>query len=221
MVDASVGGKTGIDFNGIKNHIGTITSPKGVFVNTNFLTSLTERHIKNGYAEIIKIAIISDATFWNELKKNTKTSQFCTQKIITKAIELKNGIVKKDVTEKNIRQSLNFGHTIGHALESSLLKQQQHVLHGEAVAFGLIIESKLALQQTLLTKKQCDEIVNYINAIFPKQKLSVKTKQLLFEYLKHDKKNNNGAIGFALPQSIGSFKLSFNITVNNIKDALN
>ncbi len=217
MADASVGGKTGIDFNGIKNHIGTITLPKGIFVNPDFLKTLSQRHLKNGFAEIIKIALIADSVFWNALKKEKLTY---TEAVITKAIELKNNIVKQDLNETSIRKALNFGHSIGHAIESSLLSQQHDILHGEAVAAGIIMESRIAYQQKYITKKECDEICNYIHSIYSNIKLSAKTKQLALEYIKHDKKNEGDALCFALPKSIGNFEMSCNITTDDVLKAI-
>ena len=220
MVDASVGGKTGVDFDGIKNHIGTITKPKAVFVNPFFLETLSERHIKNGYAEIIKIAVIADAAFWKDLTQSKTTAHFYSEELITKAIELKNAIVKKDLQENNIRKSLNFGHSIGHALESALLQQQKSVLHGEAIAAGMIMESVIACKQKYLIKKKCDEICNYIRSIYPKLKINNATISLVLEYIKHDKKNENGTLCFALPKPIGNYELCENVSVNDVKDVL-
>lgn len=220
MVDASVGGKTGIDFNGIKNHIGTITEPKAIFVNPVFLETLPLRQIKNGYAEIIKIALISDAAFWQILKKVKNSIQFRDEEIITKAIQLKNVIVKKDLHEENIRKALNFGHSIGHALESALIKQQKDVLHGEAVAAGTIMETQIAYQQKRLAKKECDEICSYLHSIYSKIKITKETQVLILEYIKHDKKNETGVLGLALPKSIGSYELSFETTVEQVKAVL-
>lgn len=220
MVDASVGGKTGIDFSGIKNLIGTITEPKAIFANPVFLETLPLRQIKNGYAEVIKIALISDAAFWLVLKKLKNSIQFRNEEIITKAIELKNGIVKKDLHEENIRKSLNFGHSVGHALESALIKQEKDILHGEAVAAGTIMETQIAYQQKRITKKECDEICIYLHSIYPKIKITKETQTLMLEYIKHDKKNEDGALCFALPKSIGKYELSCIVMPQDVKNVI-
>ncbi|MBC7696715.1 MAG: 3-dehydroquinate synthase [Burkholderiales bacterium] len=212
MVDASVGGKTGVDFEGIKNHIGTTYEPKGIFVNPGFLETLSERQIKNGYAEIIKIALIADINFWKELKTLKTAKEFQTEKIITKAIALKNVIVKKDLHEKHIRKSLNFGHTIGHALESALLKQNKDILHGEAIAAGMIMEAEVAQLLKKITKKELKEITDYLASVYQKIKLTKNTKALLLQYIQHDKKNENSKLAFALPNTIGSYELSLQVT---------
>lgn len=220
MVDASVGGKTGVDFEGIKNHIGTTYEPKGVFVNSFFIETLSERLIKNGYAEIIKIALIADSEFWKKLKKLKSYKAFYSENIISKAIELKNTIVKKDLHELNLRKSLNFGHNIGHALESSLIKQKKDILHGEAVAFGMILESEIATHLKRLSKKELKEITDYIHSIYKNIKLSPSTKKLMQEFLLHDKKNQGEKLCFALPNHIGNYELCCDVKIDDIKNIL-
>ena len=218
MVDASVGGKTGVDFEGIKNHIGTTYEPKGVFVNSFFIKTLSERLIKNGYAEIIKIALIADSEFWGKLKKLKSYKEFYSENIIIKAIELKNTIVKKDLHETNLRKSLNFGHNIGHALESSFIEQKKDILHGEAVAFGIILESEIASHLKRLTKKELKEISDYINSIYKTIKLSSSTKKMMLEFLLHDKKNQGEKLCFALPKNIGNYELCCDVKIADIKN---
>ena len=220
MVDASVGGKTGVDFEGIKNHIGTTCEPKGVFVNPEFLNSLSGRQIKNGYAEIIKIALIADADFWKEIKKLKTPPEFSNKTIITKAIELKNNIVKKDLHEKSIRKSLNFGHSIGHALESSLLEQKKDILHGEAIAAGMIMELIIANKLKMIAAKELKEITDYINSIYKPIVLTKETEKLISKYILHDKKNEGDQLCFALPDKTGAYKLSTGITKDGVTEAI-
>lgn len=220
MVDASVGGKTGVDFEGIKNHIGTTSQPKGVFVNPEFLETLSERQIKNGFAEVIKIALIADKEFWKELKKLKSAKEFYSEKIITKAIELKNTIVKKDVYENDLRKCLNFGHNIGHALESALIEQKKDILHGEAVVAGMLMEADIAYNLKRINVKELKEISDYINFIYSKIKLSNSTKELLLKFILHDKKNEGEALCFSLPKNIGYFELYNGVKIELIKNAL-
>ncbi len=220
MVDASVGAKTGIDFEGIKNHIGSIYEPKGVFINPEFLETLPTEHIKSGYAEVIKIALIADKTLWRELLKLNHTKEFYSENIIAKAIELKNHIVKKDLYEFTIRKSLNFGHTIGHALESYFLQLNKPILHGYAVAFGLVIESKIAYEYKLITKKEYESICKYIESIYTKIILTKTAKKIVIDFLKHDKKNIHHKIGFALPKGIGYFESINTMDIEEIKSVL-
>jgi len=220
MADASVGAKTGVDFEGIKNHIGTIYEPKGVFINIALLETLSERHIKNGFAEIIKIALIADADFWKKIKKLKKLEAFCSEDIITKAIELKNKIVKKDLYEKNIRRSLNFGHSIGHAFESAILQQEKDMLHGEAIALGMLVESEIAHQLRFISKSELNSISSYIKTIFKNKSLTNPTKKLILSFLKHDKKNAGASLCFALPSPIGKYKLQCGVTIESIEDCI-
>ena len=221
MVDASVGGKTGVDFEGIKNHIGTTTEPKGIFVNPVFLETLSERQISNGYAEVIKIALIADAEFWKLLKKLKSTKEFSSEMVIAKAIELKNNIVKKDLHENNLRKSLNFGHNIGHALESSLIRQQKDILHGEAVAAGMIMEAEIAHTLKRITSKEQKEIANYISSIYKNIKITKETETQLLKYILHDKKNIGDDLCFAFPKGIGAYELYCGVQMDVIKKAIN
>ena len=220
MVDASVGGKTGVDFEGIKNHIGTTTEPKGIFVNPIFLETLSERQIKNGYAEVIKIALIADVEFWKLLKKLKSTKEFSSEMVITKAIELKNNIVKKDLYEKDLRKSLNFGHNIGHALESSLIHQQKDILHGEAVAAGIIMETEIAQTLKRITAKEQKEITDYISSIYKNIKITKETETQLLKYILHDKKNIGDDLCFALPKGVGAYELYCGVQMDVIKKAI-
>jgi 3-dehydroquinate synthase len=220
MVDASVGGKTGVDFEGIKNHIGTTSEPKAIFVNPSFLETLSERQIRNGYAEIIKIALIADSDFWKELKKLKSVQEFCTEKIITKAIQLKNSIVKKDLHENDLRKSLNFGHNIGHALESSLINQQKDILHGEAIAAGMIMEADIAQSLKRISAKEQKEITDYVSSIYKNIKITKETETQLLKYILHDKKNIGDDLCFALPKGIGAYELYCGIALDIIKKAI-
>ena len=169
MADASVGGKTGIDFGGLKNSVGTFAQPRAVFINPGFLETLSVRHFKNGLAEIFKIALVSDKKLWAELtdkKKSIGSSQ-----LITKSLLLKNKIVLKDPYDQNLRKTLNFGHSIGHALESLLLGSKAEMLHGEAIVVGMIIESSMAFQNKLITKEELAEISSVLLFVFDPQKL--------------------------------------------------
>jgi 3-dehydroquinate synthase len=220
MVDASVGGKTGVDFEGIKNHIGTTSEPKAIFVDPAFLETLSERQIINGYAEVIKIALIADVDFWKELKKLKTVAQFSSEKIITKAIELKNSIVKKDLHENDLRKSLNFGHNIGHALESALIKQNKDILHGEAIAAGMIMESEIAQSLKRISKKEQKEITDYIRSIYKNIKITKDTESQLLQYILHDKKNEGDDLCFALPKGIGAYEIYCGVNMDVIKKAI-
>lgn len=216
MADASVGGKTGIDFAGLKNSIGTITQPKGVFVYPPFLDTLPPRHIANGMAEVYKMALISDRVLWKKLK----SEKIFNYDSITKSINLKNSIVVKDPNDKGVRKALNFGHTIGHAIESVLLASEVDILHGEAVLAGMICESKIAFDKKLISKEEFTDITTTLTNKFSFAPLP----SLLFgEMVKaaiNDKKNSKMQIQCALLHGIGDNKINVLVTPNQVLDAL-
>ncbi len=216
MADASVGGKTGIDFGGLKNSVGTITQPKAVFIYPKFLDTLPQRHIINGLSEIYKIALISDKLFWNKLKLNATN----VMQLVIKSVTLKNKIVLKDPFDKDIRKSLNFGHTIGHAIEALFLNTKNELLHGEAIAIGMLIESHIALQKKLITKVEFTEIITVLGLAFNGlRKLNLQSRELLL-LMKHDKKNADNKLKFALVSSIGKCNVEVVVTEKQIEKAI-
>ena len=217
MADASVGGKTGIDFCGLKNSIGTFTQPKGVYINSDFLNTLPDRHYQNGLAEIFKMALICDKKFWNELK--TLDVIINSEEIISKSIALKNKIVLKDPFDNGLRKILNFGHTIGHAIESLLLGTSKELLHGEAIVIGMLIESHLSYQKKLLSKKELDEIVTLLKKVFEPTKIKELDLNSIFELMKNDKKSTNNKFQFAIIDKIGSCKFDISVSDLQIKNA--
>lgn len=216
MADASVGGKTGFDFGGLKNSIGTITQPKAVFIYPPFLNTLSQRHINNGLAEVFKIALINNKVFWNYLKTNSKNYL----QLITKSVSLKNKIVIKDPTDKGVRKALNFGHTIGHAIESLYLNTKDELLHGEAIVIGMILESHIALQKKLITKTEFIEIIAVLNLNFKIKKQLLFTSPQLMQLIKNDKKNTNSKLKFALVNKIGGCKVDVDVTESQIQKAI-
>lgn len=220
QVDASVGGKTGIDLGSIKNIIGTFTQPKAVFISSEFLKTLDDRQIISGFAEIVKHGIIADKDYFNRLKEVNPLK--IDPEIIYHSVEIKNFVVTTDPFEKSIRKTLNFGHTIGHAVETYSLKNDKRaLLHGEAIAIGMICEAFLAFRHNGLSSEELEEITAYIRSIFPDYHLKADSYGDILEFMKNDKKNVNGNIGFALPAEIG--KCDFNIYLANdqILESLN
>lgn len=220
IADASVGGKNGINFSGIKNHIGTITQPKAVFVNTGFLKTLPLRHLVNGYSEILKVALICDKKFFDRLSSLIITSAFNDKTIIEHSIKLKSVIVKKDPSEKKLRKILNFGHTIGHALESLYLKKQDPLLHGEAIAIGMAIETSLSFLLKRITKKELDQVIHVISLNFDLPLIEKQDLALFFGYLKQDKKHRNNVLIFALLKGIGKCDPEVKVTSVQIEKAI-
>lgn len=224
MADASVGGKTGIDFSGLKNVIGTITQPKGVFVYDGFLETLSPRHIANGMAEVFKIALISDKIFWKKLQ----TLRQLQNSSIEKSINLKNAIVKRDPFDKTTRKALNFGHTIGHAIESVLLASEVDILHGEAVIIGMVCETKLSLDKKLISKKEFEEITGTLIKRFSPAPLPALLFGEMVKAAINDKKNTHSErsrteklqINCALLNGIGKHKIDVAVKPEQILDAL-
>lgn len=205
MVDASIGGKTGVNFLGIKNILGNFYESFKTVIETEFLKTLPKRLFLEGFGEIIKYGVIAGPDFFNFItsKKPTEFTDEELEKIIKKSIEIKLRIVEKDKTEKGLRKILNFGHTIGHALESLTLKRSNFLLHGEAVALGIIGESRLAYLMGLLTEKDFVRIEKAVsNAGLPKKIDNISINKVL-EIIKFDKKNVGGEILFSLPKRIG------------------
>lgn len=203
QVDASVGGKTGIDMDGVKNIIGTFTQPKAVFINGNFLSTLDGRQLISGFAEMIKHGLIYDSAYYNTLKKIHPTA--VQEELIYQSVVIKNKVVTEDPTEQGLRKILNFGHTIGHAIESySLANDSFPLVHGEAIAIGMICEAYLSHRLNGLVLEELNDIVNYIQSVFPAYSFGEAIYEDLIAYMLNDKKNTGGNIGFALLKQIGT-----------------
>jgi 3-dehydroquinate synthase len=219
MVDASVGGKNGIDLGVLKNQIGIIRNPKAVLIDTNFLETLPKQQMRSGLAEMIKHGLIQDENHFHQLKNLNELTSDDLDQLIFDSISIKNNLVEKDPNEKNIRKSLNFGHTLGHAIESYFLNHPHHdmLLHGEAVAIGMILESHIAFQKTLLSHQEFREIVNTIHHIFDKINLSDEDVQMITTYIFHDKKSESGDIKWSLLNGIGQFVINQSVTSKEIE----
>jgi 3-dehydroquinate synthase len=219
MADASIGGKTGLDLNSIKNLIGTFADPKAVFIDPDFLITLPERELISGYAEIIKHSLIADADQFNSVKKHKL--DIPSPELIRDSVNIKNNIVSQDPYEQGIRKVLNFGHTIGHALESfSLQNDEDHLLHGEAIAIGMICESFLSHKKNGLPDKQLKEICDFLFFNFPSYKIGEEDYDTLIELMKKDKKNKKSAIQFSLLKEIGKCDYDIVCREDDIIEAL-
>jgi len=219
QVDASVGGKTGIDIDSIKNIIGTFTQPKAVFIAYDFLTTLPARQVLSGTAEMLKHGLILDKAYWEVLKNSDLTRP--TIELIYRSIEIKNDVVIVDPTEQGIRKALNFGHTIGHAVETnSLLTDESPLTHGEAIAIGMICEAYLSSKKTGLPKEELEEIVSVINGLYPKYDLGCVDFPTLCTIMLKDKKNQNGKINCTLLSRIGECRLDNICTEEELCESL-
>ena len=197
MVDASVGGKLGVDFNGLKNQIGLFNNPESVLIFPEFLETLPENQLKSGYAEVVKHALISDNNLWEEII-SVPFNEMNWGEIIETSINIKNKIVLSDPYEKGERKKLNFGHTFGHAVESYYLEKGTPILHGEAVLMGILLE----VEMSLVSQEQNNEIKNYI--LFNFSLPFTPKKSDLLPFLMNDKKNKVGKINFSLLTKIGT-----------------
>ena len=220
MADASVGGKTGIDFKGYKNLIGTITQPQGVFINESFLTTLPERQIKNGMAEVVKSALIGNASLWNKMRRTESiTHESSLNQFIQESVLIKNKIVSKDPNEKNLRKVLNFGHTAGHAIESYFLNKKNSYLHGEAIAIGMAIELCLGKILQITEAKSAMEAFLFLKKHYVLKQFSKAEITAFLKLMQHDKKNNSGKLNFALIEKPGHAVINVVADNEEVKEA--
>jgi 3-dehydroquinate synthase len=206
MVDASLGGKTGVDFEGFKNQIGVFSQPEDVWVFPEFLKTLPETELLSGFAEVLKHALISDAVSWNFLRKRELENQNW-KELIPASLSVKEAIVQADPFEKGERKKLNAGHTLGHALETYLLKKGTPKPHGYCVAAGLVMESSIAVERGLLEEKEMFQIEELVYSLFgsiPIQKSEIKN---IVKLAAQDKKNEGGKVNLSLVGPIGTCQI--------------
>ncbi|RRJ89025.1 3-dehydroquinate synthase [Flavobacterium macacae] len=210
MVDASVGGKNGVDLGSLKNQVGVINVPKMVLVDTQFLETLPQNQMRSGLAEMLKHGLIYDKKYWNLFSDLNNLNTDDLDVLIHQSVEIKNSIVMQDPTENGIRKALNFGHTLGHAIESYFLENDTKatLLHGEAIAAGMILEGYISFKKELIAESDYLEIKTVINSIFDKIIFEEKDLAPIQELLVHDKKNEYGTIQFALLDGIGNIKIN-------------
>ena len=220
MVDASVGGKTGVNFGGLKNEIGVFQNADSVILDTIFLRTLDEENLLSGYAEMLKHSLISDAKMWAELlseKVIVKSEKFASA--IEKSVAVKQRIVLEDPTEKGLRKALNLGHTAGHAFESLALERKP-VLHGYAVAWGLVVELYLSVVKCGFPTEQLHQTARFIKEHYGRMAISCDDYPRLLELMHHDKKNEGSDINFTLLGGIGDIRINQTASEDDIKEAL-
>jgi len=205
MVDASVGTKTGVNLGGLKNMVGSFSQPQMVLIDTAFLETLPGNQMRSGLAEMFKHGLIADASYWNQLKNLGELTTEDLLLLIYHSVSIKNEIVLQDPFEENVRKLLNFGHTLGHVIEtySHSGKGIQPLLHGEAVAIGMILEAFISYKKDLLTKNSYLEIKETLNLMFESIVFTENDIEICTHLLIHDKKNVNGIVQFTLLNSIG------------------
>jgi len=219
QADASIGGKLGIDFNYFKNHIGIFKEPALNLLYSGFLKTLPFSELRSGFAEIIKHTLISDKTLWTEITSKGIAEQPWDE-LLTKSAEFKYSVIQQDPTEKGLRKILNAGHTIGHALESFFLVKGNKILHGEAIAAGLIAEAYLAVTHTLLNEEALKEISTYIIREFGKLEVQQNEIKEIARLCLQDKKNKGNSVLSALPNGIGKATWDVEISLEEIEKCL-
>ena len=222
MVDASVGGKTGINFGGLKNEIGVFSDSRFVIINTQFLDTLDHDNICSGYAEMLKHGLISDEHTWAELVTfdldTPDLSQL--QRMVAESIKVKERIVEADPHEHGIRKALNLGHTMGHAFESFAMRRGTPILHGYAVAYGLISELYMSARKTAFPTDRMHQTVRFIRENYGTFNITCDDYPTLIELMHHDKKNTSGIINFTLLGNVGDIRINQTANEEEIKEAL-
>lgn len=219
QVDASVGGKLGIDFMSYKNHIGLFQEPEAVLIDAGFLDTLSLRELRSGYAEVVKHALIADAGYWEKLQQ-THWQQHSWQDIIRHSIAIKQQVVSQDPTEQGLRKILNFGHTIGHAVESYFLEHGPKLLHGEAIAIGMLCEACLSAKKAGLNLQNLRHIGRYLSGVWSLPVVPEEAFHALTSLALQDKKNEKGIIKCTLLSSIGQAVYDQPISKTEIEEAL-
>ncbi|WP_394906375.1 3-dehydroquinate synthase [uncultured Mesonia sp.] len=220
MVDASIGGKTGIDLGNLKNQIGVINDAKMVLIDPKFLATLPANQMRSGLAEMLKHGLIADKNYWKKMTDLSQLNLTHLNELIYRSIEIKNKIITEDLFEDGIRKTLNFGHTLGHAIEAHYLNQpNENVLHGEAVAAGMIMAAFLSHKLTQFPKEDLEELSKVIKKYYGT--LSIKEEDVpeILDLLKHDKKNSHGKVLFVLLSQIAQPQIDCKIPKNLLKEA--
>ncbi|WP_308991926.1 3-dehydroquinate synthase [Mariniflexile litorale] len=221
MVDASVGGKTGVDLGHLKNQIGVISNPDLVLIDTHFLSTLPQNQMRSGLAEMLKHGLISDENYWNKFQDLSKLSLDDLDDLIYESVMIKKNVVEIDPLENNLRKTLNFGHTLGHAIESHFLSNPNKttLLHGEAIIIGMILAAYISTELAGFPKQVAHHIKTLFVDYYGKINIEPSEYPTIIELLKYDKKNNHGNINFVLLETIGKPRIDCLVDDKIIIDA--
>ncbi len=211
QVDASVGGKLGVDFEGLKNHLGVFNEPESVIIAPEFLETLPQNELRSGFAEIIKHGLIRDKSYFESLNLDNWTNSNW-KDLIRHSVEIKKSVVQEDPKEAGLRKILNFGHTIGHAFETYYLDGPKHLLHGEAIAVGMICEAYLSNKKLNLSEPELDTILSAFLKVYGKINIAAEDLEPVLDFCLQDKKNEGNTLMFSLLKSIG--ECTYNIPVS-------
>ncbi len=222
MVDASVGSKTGVDLDNLKNLIGLFSNPEMVVIDPTFLETISEREIKSGVAEIIKYGLTFNPKLLDDIKHDKWKSINNLNDIIHQSIGIKNKVVLEDFKETNLRKALNYGHTVGHAIESYFLEHQvlENLLHGEAVAIGMVVEAYVSKKLYGFPINELESLKNYILKTYGKITIEKEHYTAILDLMKHDKKNINGVVKYILLKNVGEFVLDTTAPIDLIIEGL-
>ena len=209
MVDASVGGKTGVDLGALKNLVGVINNPKGVVIYPDFLATLPTEELRSGMAEMFKHGLISDEAYWHKMCNLSELTEAHLGSLIYESVVIKNEVVTQDPTEKGLRKTLNYGHTLGHAIESYCLQNpnRERLLHGEAIAIGMVLATYLSVKELGFSMEKCDEVKAVLGEYFRKKEFSYEEITDICQLMRFDKKNVSGNVHFVLLEAIGKPKI--------------
>ncbi len=221
QVDASIGGKTGINYGGYKNEIGTFSTPECVIIDNRFLKTLSKRHILSGFAEMLKHALLSEAESLMELLdiKLDQVDSTAFLQMIKDSVTVKEAIVKADPREKGIRRALNFGHTVGHAIESVAIANGVDIHHGDAVAYGMVAELYLSVKKLDFDTRYYEALKDFVGSAYPSYSPVAGTEEL-YGIMLNDKKNERKGVNFTLLHNPGEFETDVYCTKNEIYEAL-
>jgi 3-dehydroquinate synthase len=220
QVDASVGGKLGIDFEGLKNHIGVFRIPDAVLIDAGFLATLPFRELRSGFAEVIKHCLIADAAKWEEIR-NKEWEEQNWEDLISHSVAIKEKITESDPTEKGLRKILNFGHTLGHAIETHFLEDpKKRLLHGEAIAAGMITEAWLSFKRGWLTEEELLQLEEFLFTTYGKADIRPEDFEAIVALTAQDKKNRGKEIRFSLLKGIGTCVFDIPVTKKEMTEAL-
>lgn len=221
-VDAAVGGKTGINFNGLKNEIGVFNEASAVIISTVFYDTLPVYELKSGFAEMLKHALLSDEESLNKLLKyDFKSHDYdYLLTLLKESVEVKRKVVLEDPHEKGIRRALNLGHTAGHAFESLAMQRKKPVAHGYAVAWGLVAELTVSNMLNSFDSKILTRVTNFIYEQYGAFRITCNDYDIILELMRHDKKSNDGELNFTLLNAVGNVKIDCTVSADDIKNAL-
>lgn len=221
QVDASVGGKLGVDFQGFKNHLGVFNIPKSVLIDPVFLKTLPEREIRSGFAEIIKHCLIADGAKWEEIRAKDFEEQNWPD-LIAHSVKIKQQVVDQDPTEKGLRKILNFGHTLGHAVETCFLNKgpKERLFHGEAIAVGMIMEAYLSFERKMIDQQTLTNIEEFLFATYGKVEIKPEDIEEIIALTRQDKKNKGKEIRFSLLKGAGQCAFDIVVTAAEMRKSI-